>query len=386
MEKVWYYAEAGMQQGPVGIDELRSRMASGALQPSDLVWQPAFGNVWRPAGEVPELFSPQLAEIPALTDHATLADVPLAGVTGARPSGFSAASQAFEGMTAVLFRTFDITRWFSIGFCAWLAYIGSQNAMPNFNQAGAVSAESLKQQIDGVLRHGVTMLADTQKLVFGAAIMLIALALALLFCRLRSRGDFMFLHRWYRPDAPISQCWWASRAAGRELFVWRVYFFLIAALLFALTAAFGYGMVVRPYVVAGYQWHASLVKPAIACVTVSALLGMVVQVIAHLTKAFVVPVMYWHGVSASRAWLAVFSLCNQYPFAVLGYLCCGMACAVCAGFVILAAGLLTCCVGFIPLLLPFLNAVLLLPYTYFFRGYAVCFLSQWRPELVPASA
>jgi len=99
-----------------------------------------------------------------------------------------------------------------------------------------------------------------------------------------------------------------------------------------------------------------------------------------------VPVMYWHGVSASRAWLAVFSLCNQYPFAVLGYLCCGMACAVCAGFVILAAGLLTCCVGFIPLLLPFLNAVLLLPYTYFFRGYAVCFLSQWRPELVPASA
>ena len=33
--------------------------------------------------------------------------------------------------------------------------------------------------------------------------------------------------------------------------------------------------------------------------------GMAVQVIAHLTKAFVVPVMYWHGVSASRASLAV---------------------------------------------------------------------------------
>lgn len=63
-----------------------------------------------------------------------------------------------------------------------------------------------------------------------------------------------------------------------------------------------------------------------------------------------------------------------------------MACAFFAGLVILAAGLLTCCVGFIPLLLPFLNAVVLLPYTYFFRGYAVCFLSQWRPDLVPASA
>ncbi|NLG01186.1 MAG: DUF4339 domain-containing protein, partial [Lentisphaerae bacterium] len=329
MEKVWYYAEAGMQQGPVGFDELRARAASGALQPSDLVWQPAFGNVWRPAGEVPELFSPKLEETPFLPNHATLADVPLTGAPGARPSGFTAAAQAFERMTKVLFRGFDVTRWFSIGFCAWLAYIGRQSSMPNFNRAGAASAESLKQQVDSALRHGFAVLSDTPKLFFGAAIMLIALALALLFCRLRSRGDFMFLHRWYRPDAPVSQCWWASRAAGRELFVWRVYFFLIAALLFALTAAFGYGMVVRPYVVAGYQWHASLVKPAIACVTVSALLGMVVQVIAHLTKAFVVPVMYWHGVSASRAWLAVFSLCNQYPFAVLGYLCCGMACAVC---------------------------------------------------------
>lgn len=386
MEKVWYYAEAGMQQGPVGFDELRARAASGALRPSDLVWQPAFGNAWRPAGEIPELFAPVLAETPSLPEHATLVDVPLTGVTGARPSGITAVTQAFAGMTTVLFRTFDITRWFSIGFCAWLAYIGTQSSMPNFNRAGSASAGSLKQQIDSALRQSVSVLDDTPKLVFGAAIMLTALALALLFCRLRSRGDFMFLHRWYRPDAPISQCWWASRAAGRELFVWRVYFFLIAVLLFALTAAFGYGTVVRPYVAAGYQWHAALIKPAILCVTVSALLGIAVQVIAHLAKAFVVPIMYWHGVSASRAWLAVFSLCNQYPFAVLGYLCCGMACAVFAVLVILGVGLLTCCVGLIPLLLPFLNAVALLPYTFFFRGYAVCFLSQWRPDLVPASA
>ena len=27
MEKIWYYAEAGMQQGPVDFDELRARIA-----------------------------------------------------------------------------------------------------------------------------------------------------------------------------------------------------------------------------------------------------------------------------------------------------------------------------------------------------------------------
>ncbi|HRT28580.1 MAG TPA: DUF4339 domain-containing protein [Kiritimatiellia bacterium] len=387
MEKIWYYAEAGMQQGPVDFDELRARAASGALQPYDLVWQPAFGDSWRSAGEVPGLFVPQFVEAPPPSDHTPLSDVPLTGLVGTRPSGFSAAVQAFERMRAVLFRAFDITRWFSIGFCAWIAYIGSQSSVPDFSQAGgAASTESFKEQIDGALRHSLSVLTSPPKLALIASIVLVVLALALLFCRLRSRGDFMFLHRWYRPDASISQCWWASRASGHELFVWRVYFFLIAALLFILTMVAGYGMVVRPYIAAGYQWHAALVKPTVVCVTVSALFSIAVQVIAHLAKAFVVPVMYWHGVSASRAWLAVFSLFNQHPFAVLGYLCCGMLCSLFAGFVILGIGLLTCCVGFIPLMLPYLGAVAMLPYTYFFRGYAVCFLSQWRPDLVPASA
>jgi hypothetical protein len=50
---------------------------------------------------------------------------------------------------------------------------------------------------------------------------------------------------------------------------------------------------------------------------------------------------------------------------------------------ILAFGLLTCCIGFVPLFLPYVGSVALLPVTFFFRGYAVCFLSRWRPDLVP---
>jgi hypothetical protein len=118
-------------------------------------------------------------------------------------------------------------------------------------------------------------------------------------------------------------------------------------------------------------------------VTAAVLLGLTVQVVAHLVKAFIVPVMYWHGVSASRAWLAVFSLCNQYPFAVLAYLVCGAGCSILAGCAIVAIGILTCCIGFVPLAIPYVGAVALLPCSLFFRGYAVCFLSQWRPELVP---
>ena len=144
--------------------------------------------------------------------------------------------------------------------------------------------------------------------------------------------------------------------------------------------------IVRPYLDAGKVWSPALVQPTVVCVTVAVLLGIVAQLVAHLAKAFVVPVMYWHGVTASRAWLVVFALCNQYPFAVLGYLAYCVALSVVAGVAVLALVVCTCCVGLIPLVMPYLYGVMLLPVFLFFRGYAVCFLSQWRSDLVPAKA
>ena len=33
--------------------------------------------------------------------------------------------QAFEKVKTILFRPFELGKWFIIGFCAWLAYLGS---------------------------------------------------------------------------------------------------------------------------------------------------------------------------------------------------------------------------------------------------------------------
>jgi len=215
---------------------------------------------------------------------------------------------------------------------------------------------------------------------------LLSLLFALWLCSLRSRGDFMFLHRWYRPDTPIRQCWQSSQAAGHQLFVWRFYFCLIALLFFAADAVFAYSHILKPYMAAGKTWSGELLMPTVACATAALLLGAAVQLVSHLAKAFVVPVMYWHGVTASRAWLVVFALCNQYPGAMLGYLIYGVVCGVAAGVAIVMFGVLTCCVGFIPMVIPYFGSVMLLPVALFFRGYPVCFLSQWRPDLIPASA
>jgi hypothetical protein len=380
MERKWYYAVDGVRQGPVTAEELQVLIESGTLQAADLVWQPDFGAEWRNVGQVRALLERPVPPLAAPADG--LPKVTLFGAAGVRPSCLEAAAQAYARVVAVLFKPFDITRWFSMGFCAWLAYIGTQSG--NFNGMRESKPELLKQQADGFLDK-LGELPDHPGLVaFVIAIIVLSLLLALWMCSLRSRGDFMFLHRWYRPDAPILQCWSASRAAGQALFVWRIQFFLFSVVFFAVDAVAAYLLVVRPYFDAGKVWSDALVRPTIGCVTVAVLLAIAVQVVAHFAKAFVVPVMYWHGVTVPKAWQTVFELCNQYPVAVLGYLSLVMFFWVITTLAILLFILCTCCVGLIPLMLPYFNGVVLLPVLLFFRGFPVCFLSQWRVELVPA--
>ncbi len=42
-------------------------------------------------------------------------------------------NQAIERVKLLLFRPFDLGKWCTIGFCAWLAYLGQNGVSANFN-------------------------------------------------------------------------------------------------------------------------------------------------------------------------------------------------------------------------------------------------------------
>jgi hypothetical protein len=46
----WYYSKGGIQSGPIGELEIRAKIASGELSPTDLVWQESFRD-WVPASQ-----------------------------------------------------------------------------------------------------------------------------------------------------------------------------------------------------------------------------------------------------------------------------------------------------------------------------------------------
>ncbi len=53
----WYYSKNATQLGPVPLDELRAKLASGEVLGTDLVWREGMLD-WRPASTMFELAVP----------------------------------------------------------------------------------------------------------------------------------------------------------------------------------------------------------------------------------------------------------------------------------------------------------------------------------------
>ena len=125
----WYYVENGASRGPVPLDEVKRLLRQGRLHAEDLVWTAGFGDQWKSVADVPEL---NLAP----TEKPSVAvPRPRSGSEGLpeRVTLSEPARQAWEGMKMVLFRPFDMGKWFLIGFSSWLATLGQGGGAFNWN-------------------------------------------------------------------------------------------------------------------------------------------------------------------------------------------------------------------------------------------------------------
>lgn len=388
MNKNWFYVKNDAQFGPLPLDELQRLVASHALLHSDLVWCPEFGDQWRKVEAVAELTGQTAAGTPPplKTPH-RLTDIEAgAGSANFRPSVLVAIRSSWQRMNSVLFRPFDVTRWFSIGFCAWLASLGSCNGINFQEKAGDGSGIAGKPTIDAMAGKSVDLLKNPGSLSALMIVILVILFIYIMILRLKSRGDFMLLRRWYTPDTTISVCWRESRVNGDKFFRWRLSFygFVLAAAL--LNATFIYRSFLVPYVNSGYVWDVLYAQP----ITLAAMLALVIWLVFWIGESFgvgfVVPVMHWHTCSAAQAWRKVFELCNQFPGATLLYVLGLIGMWLCFAVSLVLVLVMTCCIAALPLVIPYVGIVCLLPVYYFFRGYSICFIAQWRDNFIPESA
>jgi len=288
---------------------------------------------------------------------------------------------AWQRMKTLLFRPFDLGRWFVLGFTAWLAQLGS-------GYSGGASGkirifedwdEALVQDWFSGSFERVRVLFDYPWAFMLAGMILMGfLVVWLVVLWISSRGHFMFLDNLVHARTEVKAPWSAFRFQGDSLFLWQVVYSLIV--LVVMGALIVGGMLLFFPILALDPPLAATLPMAILAGTAGFILVAVVLYIEFFLTQFVVPIMYRHGMSTTEAWKRFLPLFRDHPggFVLFGLLYFGI---MLVGWVLfMLGGLVTCCIGLILMAIPYIGTVITLPLHTFTRFLSLDFLGQFGDD------
>ncbi|HEY3246125.1 MAG TPA: hypothetical protein VGM03_22505 [Phycisphaerae bacterium] len=298
-------------------------------------------------------------------------------------------SAAIEHTRRILFRPFQVGKWFVLGFCAWLAQLGEGGGC-NFSgriptrrtfapttapAGGAIPTTPSTFATD--VQDAINWLQSNLYWLIPVVIagLLLILALGALLLWLQSRGRFMLMAGIARNDARVAAPWHEFREHGNSLFVF--------TLLMQLASA----IVILPVLVAA----AALAWPDIraeqftgrglAAIVLGGgtllVLGLIVAITVAIARDFVVPVMYARGVRIREAWsIARRELFSGHAGTIALFYLMRIVLGLGVGIIAAVAMCATCCIA----ALPYLGTVILLPLVVFDRCYCLAFIEQYGPQ------
>ena len=292
---------------------------------------------------------------------------------------------AIEKTKEILFQPFDIGKWFTLGFCAFLATLGDGGGGGggnyNFgNQSYGNQSLDFQEGFQNI-KHGVL---DNLPVVLtiSVVVILVILVLTFLFMWLKSRGQFMFLHGVANNVGEVAVPWHRYAERANSLFLFRIVLWLagtILSLILIVPLVFIFIALAK----SDFKIFAAAgVVPAIFLIFGFVILCIVFTAINVLTKDFVVPIMYLQNCTVTEGWKRFWGLCrchkNTFLLFLLFLIVVSIALGVIAAAVVMAACCL-CCVGII-FIIPYISTVAMLPLLVWRRAYSALFLAQFGPE------
>jgi hypothetical protein len=291
---------------------------------------------------------------------------------------------AYEGMKQMLFKPFDLARWITIGFCAWLAGLGESGGGGSFNFNNGSHSHDYGGKPAEELRHFYREAGDFVSanlfwiIPVTVALVVFCVVFWLLILWLNSRGKFMFLHCVALDKAEVAEPWTKFAGAANSLFRFRIGLGLAGMIvllpLLALIIADILAMVLQE------RANAAGVMLALGLLMVSILCAVVLTIVRKFMVDFVVPIMFLRGGSCLAAWGEFYGLVSANAGQFVLYLLFQIILSWALALIVVMAVLLTCCIAGCLMLLPFLGTVLLLPVLVFKRAYPLHYLAQYGPH------
>jgi hypothetical protein len=290
--------------------------------------------------------------------------------------------RAWERMKLALFRPFDLHKWFVVGFNAFLAGLAESR---NGSAGGRARGDTtFREFLDFPDRAWGWLTSHPGWFVALGVLAAVGIAVLIVLLWLSSRGKFMFLDNVVHNRAEIAKPWREFQKEGDSLFLWRLVFGLIAFALFATFAVFFFIGSRQLYDI-GFGRRMPvffLVGMGLAFLFLLIIIGS----ISLFLNDFVVPIMRKERLSTASAWRRFLPLLGRYPFYFILYGLLVLVLYVLFVFAVIVAGLVTCCIGWLVLVIPYLGTVATLPFWYTLRTFSLEFLAQFGPEyaILPA--
>jgi hypothetical protein len=284
---------------------------------------------------------------------------------------------AFEAVKIILFRPFDLGKWFIIGFCAWLAQLGSANGGGSGGGGGDGSRYNPAHGQFGQAKEYV--LANLEWIVPLVIVgVVVGIALWFVFTWLSSRGQFMFLHCVAHNKAEVTNPWRKFRQHANSLFLFKIVVGLIGFFAIGLPLVFAIGFIIAMIANEGSIAIGVLLGLTAGIIVIG--LGIIFALISKFTKDFVVPIMFLRATSCTEAWRKFLTILSVNKGRFILYILFHIVISIAIGTIVIIVALVTCCCAACILAIPYIGTVLFLPVLVFQRSYSLLYLRQYGPQ------
>jgi len=288
-------------------------------------------------------------------------------------------SPAVERVKTMLFKPFDLGKWFTIGFCAWLAYLGCGGGGGGGGHWNAPHEQRAKiaEGVNSAKEYFLDNLCWIIPVAVIVAVLIIGISILIVW--LNSRGKFMFLHCVAENKSEVKVPWHKFRKHGNSLFLFRVVLGLIGKAVVAVPVL---GIILLIIMMV------TKAAPVIVFVPITIILGLIVFVLAivlslvrKLTFDFVVPIMFLQTASCVAGWREFLTILSVNKARLALYILFQIVIAIAIGTIVFIGFCIGCCFCCASLLLfiPYIGTVILLPIFIFKKSYTLYYLRQFGP-------
>jgi len=284
---------------------------------------------------------------------------------------------AIETTKIILFSPFDLAKWFTIGFCAWLATLCQGGGFNfNFNSpcGNTGNCNISPDEIQAFILNNLTLVIG-----IASGIFIVSIVVGTVLLWLSSRGSFMFLSCVAQNKAQVKLPWHRYRQEGNSLFLFRLVVAVIALLIFVILAGMAAGLI--------FTFRKNGVDTTVLIIGGLAALAVIALPIVLLFSAFiksiydfVVPIMYLHRTTCMQAWGRFWGLLKNNLGKFLLYFLFQIVIGMAIAAITVAAMVATCCCAACIMVIPYLGTVLMLPLIVFARSYSLCYLRQYGSD------